>query len=85
MLIRYDVFENWRIDHSSFRVNFRACFHELLRFLFHPTLERFFLGDGLFGGVVADGLGDLHGWRLGWRRSVSKRGLSDGEEEVGQG
>ncbi len=45
---------------SHLRVNLRAFFHELLGLLFHPLLQRLFLGDALFGGVFADVFGDFH-------------------------
>ena len=50
---------------SRLCINLRSRFHELLRLLLHPTLEGFFLGDGLFGGVFADVFGDLHGAEVG--------------------
>ena len=49
----------------SLRVNLRASLHELLALLLHPTLERFFFGDGLFGGVFADVFRDFHGAEVG--------------------
>lgn len=38
----------------------RAALDKLFALLFHPTLKRFLLRDGLFGGVFADVFGDLH-------------------------
>lgn len=60
---------------SYFRVNFCAFIDKFFALLRHPASEGFFLGDGLFGGVVAEVFGDLHGWRFGWRWAVGKQWL----------
>ena len=41
-------------------VNLGSGFGELLGFLLHPLRQRFFLGDALFGGVLADVFADFH-------------------------
>ena len=60
-------------------VTLSTRFHKLFALLFHPTLERFFVGDRLFGGVFADGFSDLHGWALGWRLRVYKVRITESQ------
>ena len=47
------------------RINLRAGLNELLRFLFHSGLKRLFLRKFLFGGVLANILGNSHGTKMG--------------------
>jgi len=56
---------------ARLRVKLAALFGELAGLLFHPLLQRFFLGDALFGGVFTDVFGDVNSNAS--RRLESKR------------